>query len=66
LDAAPVTGPYAPVVDKIADQYIRTIRVSLKKDRDLLKHKNALRSIITAFEKSEKYPDHISVDVDPA
>jgi primosomal protein N' (replication factor Y) len=66
LDAAPVTGPYAPVVDKIADQYIRTIRVSLKKDRDLLMHKNALRDIITAFEKSEKYPDHISIDVDPA
>ena len=66
LDAAPVTGPYAPVVDKIADQYIRTIRVSLKKDRDLLKHKNALRGIIAAFEKSEKYPDHISIDVDPA
>lgn len=66
LDAAPVTGPYAPVVDKIADQYIRTIRVSLKKDRDLLMHKNALRAIITAFEKSEKYPEHISVDVDPA
>ena len=66
LDTAPVIGPYAPVVDKIADQYIRTIRVSLKKDRDLLKHKNALRGIIAAFEKSEKYPDHISIDVDPA
>ena len=66
LETAPVIGPYAPVVDKIADQYIRTIRVSLKKDRDLLKHKNALRGIIAAFEKSEKYPDHISIDVDPA
>ena len=66
LDAAPVTGPYAPVVDKIADQYIRTIRVSLKKDRDLLRHKNALRDIVTAFEKAEKYTGHISLDVDPA
>ena len=66
LDAAPVTGPYAPVVDKIADQYIRTIRVCLKKDRDLLKHKNALRDIVAAFEKAEKYNGHISLDVDPA
>ena len=66
LDAAPVTGPYAPVVDKIADQYIRTIRVSLKKDRDLLRHKNALRDIVTAFEKAEKYAGHITLDVDPA
>ena len=66
FDTAPVIGPYAPVVDKIADQYIRTIRVSLKKDRDLCKHKNALRGIIAAFEKAEKYAGHISLDVDPA
>ena len=66
LDTAPVIGPYAPVVDKIADQYIRTIRVSLKKDRDLRKHKNALCGIIAAFEKAEKYAGHISLDVDPA
>ena len=66
LEAAPVTGPYAPIVDKIADQYIRSIRVSLKKDRDLLKHKAAIRDIVTAFEKTEKYAGHISIDVDPA
>jgi primosomal protein N' (replication factor Y) len=66
LDAAPVTGPYSPVIDKIADQYIRTIRISLKKDRDLRKHKIALREIIASFEKAEKYTGHISIDVDPA
>jgi primosomal protein N' (replication factor Y) len=61
----PVTGPYAPVVDKIADQHIRTIRISLKKDRALRSHKSALREIITVFEKSEKYIGHIAIDVDP-
>ena len=66
LDAAPVTGPYAPVVDKIADQYIRTIRVSLKKDRNLRSHKSVLRDMIASFEKAEKYTGHISIDVDPA
>ena len=66
LDASPVTGPYAPVIDKIADQYIRTIRVSLKKDRNLRSHKIALRDIIVSFEKTEKYTGHISLDVDPA
>lgn len=66
LDASPVTGPYAPVVDKIADQYIRTIRVSLKKDRNLHSHKRVLREIIASFEKSEKYTGHITIDVDPA
>ena len=65
LQASPVTGPYAPVVDKIADQHIRTIRVSLRKDRSLRSHKDALRSIMTKFEKTEKYPGRISVNVDP-
>ena len=66
LEASPVTGPYAPVVDRIADEYIRTIRVSLKKDRNLRPHKSALRDIIAEFEKAEKYAGHISIDVDPA
>ena len=66
LDASPVTGPYSPVVDKIADEYIRTIRVSLKKDRSLRPHKIAIREMIASFEKAEKYIGHISIDVDPA
>lgn len=66
LDASPVTGPYAPVVDKVADEYIRTIRVSLKKDRYLRSHKSAIREMIATFEKAEKYTGHISIDVDPA
>ena len=66
LDAAPVTGPYAPVVDKIADQYIRTIRISLKKDRNLRAHKEIIRTYISRFEKTEKYTGHTSIDVDPA
>ena len=66
LDAGPVTGPYTPVVDKIADQYIRTIRICLKKDRDLTKHKKALRHIVAAFEKTKKYSGCISINVDPS
>ena len=66
LEASPITGPYAPVVDKIADEYIRTIRVSLKKDRNLRSHKTAVRDMIATFEKAEKYTGHISLDVDPA
>lgn len=66
LDASPVTGPYAPVVDKVADEYIRTIRVSLKKDRYLRSHKSAIREMIATFEKAEKYTGHISIYVDPA
>jgi hypothetical protein len=60
-----VTGPYAPVVDKIADKYIRTIRISLRKDRSLKTHKAAIREIVNSFEKNERYIGHIAIDVDP-
>lgn len=66
LDASPVTDPYAPVVDKIADQYIRIIRVSLRKDRSLKTHKSALRDMISSFEKTEHYIGHITINVDPS
>ena len=65
LDASPVTGPYAPVVDKIADEHIRTIRVSLKKDRNLKSFKDKIRDTVINFEKASKYTGHISIDVDP-
>lgn len=66
LEASPVTDPYAPVVDKIADQHIRTIRVCLRKDRSLRTHKSALRDMISSFEKTERYIGHITINVDPS
>ena len=62
----PVTGPYAPVVDRIADQHIRTIRISLRKDRNLAKGKDTIRTAIREFEKSQKYDGHITINVDPS
>ena len=62
----PVTGPYAPIVDKIADQYIRTIRLSLKKDRQLSGHKEELRRLIGDFEKDSRSTSHIILNVDPS
>ena len=61
-----VTGPYAPAVDRIADMHIRTIRVSLKKNRQLSDEKAALKDIVSHFEKSEKYDGHIIINVDPS
>lgn len=66
LETGPVIGPYSPVVDKIADQHIRTIRISLRKDRDLKAHKEAIRNIINTFEKTGRYTGHISINVDPS
>ena len=62
----PVTGPYAPAVDRIADMYIRTIRVSLKKNRQLSCEKAALKSMVDKFEKTERYEGHITINVDPS
>ncbi len=66
LLGSPVTGPYAPSVDRIADHYIRTIRVSLKKDRNLSASKAVLKTVILNFEKSRKYDGHITINVDPS
>ena len=62
----PVTGPYAPAIDRIADQHIRNIRISLKKNRQLSSEKAALKAIINRFEKSMKYDGHIIINVDPS
>ncbi len=63
---SPVTGPYAPAVDKVADHYIRTVRISLRKDRSLSSGKAAIRDIVRNFEKLQKYDGHIIINVDPS
>ena len=62
----PITGPYSPTVDKVADQYIKTIRLSLKKDRNLTTSKEKLRKTISVFEKENRYDGHITINVDPS
>lgn len=61
-----ITGPYTPVVDKVADMYIRCLRICLPKDRMLAASKRSIKSIISEFEKSRKYDGHITIDVDPS
>ena len=61
-----ITGPYTPVVDKVADQYLRKIRICLPKDKNLSASKNRIKDIISEFEKSRRYDSHITIDVDPS
>lgn len=61
-----ITGPYTPVIDKIADQFIRSIRISLKKDRTLKSRKDSIQATVMEFEKNLKYQGHIIIDVDPS
>lgn len=60
-----VTGPYAPTVDKVNKQFIMHIRISLKRDKNLISNKEAIAKIVKDFEKSYSYIGHIHLDVDP-
>ena len=66
LAASPVTGPYSPVVDKVNEEHIRCIRVSMRKDRTLSAKKAVLNETISKFEKEQKYSGYITLNVDPA
>lgn len=61
-----VTGPFSPVVSKIADNHIRSIRVCLSKDRNLPARKKSIMDEIRRFEKENRYAGHIQVNVDPS
>lgn len=62
---AEVTGPFSPLVDKISDQHIRHIGITLRRDASLSSRKEVILASITRFEKEENYPGHITLDVDP-
>ena len=61
-----VTPPFAPAVDKLRDEYIRIIRISLPKDRYLSANKSSLSKAIDSFAAERKYDSHITIDVDPS
>ena len=63
---ARVIGPYSPSVDKVADRFIRIIRILLPKDRLLQERKDIIMKAISTFESTRKYSGHIHIDVDPA
>lgn len=66
LKCPPVSEAYSPVVDRIASQHIRKIRICFRKDRMLTANKILLKRLIAAFEKDNRYDGHISIDVDPS
>ena len=60
-----LTGPYAPPVDRVSGQYIRHIRLTLRKDASLSANKQLLARTLAQFEHDARYPGHIFPDVDP-
>ena len=65
-DGVMITGPYAPAVDRIAGHHIRAIRISLRKDKNLVRLKQAIKDIVNGFEKGSRYDGHITINVDPS
>lgn len=63
--AVPVTGPFTPVVDKVAGKYIRQLRIMLPRDKNLKQRKQAVYRAVSDIEKRYKYAGHIIIDVDP-
>lgn len=64
-DAVSVTGPAAPLVDRISEEYIRHVRVALRRDRKLAACKKLIAGTVASFEKERNYSGHIVIDVDP-
>lgn len=60
-----VVGPYSPPVDKQYDQYVKNIRINLRKDNALASRKQKLAEVVDAFVRNHAYPGHIALDVDP-
>lgn len=60
-----LTGPFQPVVDRRSDNYLRHIRMYMKKDNMLSANKKRLMKIIRDFEAANSWTGHIALDVDP-
>ena len=61
-----VVGPYSPAVDKVADQFVRIVRISLRKDRNLYERKDKIRKIVNGMERTAGRDCVITVNVDPS
>lgn len=61
----PLTGPYAPVNERIGGEHFRHIRIMLLRDRNLTPLKRKIAAAVSSFEKDRRYTGHIHIDVDP-
>ena len=54
------------LVYKVADQFVRIVRISLRKDRNLYERKDKIRKIVNDMERVAGRDCVITVNVDPS
>lgn len=59
-------GPYSPISGLDAGRHVRTVRISLPKDRMLSQNKALIQKTVSGFERKEGCQGRIVIDVDPA
>lgn len=60
-----VAGLCAPLVDRVAGEYVRHVRIALRRDKRLFACKSLISERLSAFEKERNYTGHAVIDVDP-
>lgn len=60
-----IVGPYSPAVDMVAGEYVRCLRLMLRRDKALVSTKKLIYKTVSEFIKQMKYTGHITIDVDP-
>ena len=65
-DSFRTVGPYSPISGLDAGRHVRTVRISLPKDRMLSQNKALIQKTISGFERKEGCQGRIVIDVDPA
>ncbi len=58
-------GPVDPPFEMEAGQFVREIRVTLDRDRELAARKREILRRVTVFEMKENCPGAVTIDVDP-
>lgn len=56
-----ITGPFAPVADKVRGEWLKCFYIKLRRDKELLKNKEVIKAVIDSL----KMGNNIIIDVDP-
>ena len=63
--ASPVLGPEEPAINKIRNEYIRTILIKIPAQQSVLSTKKTIQKVLDSFDSVAQYrPVKVTVNVD--